>query len=139
MDVMMDVREAARGAGGEVLGDNARFTTVSTDTRTIGPGALFVALRGENFDGHAYLAAARARGGQICVPVEILAAQRNEQRARSDRTRVSRYRGEARVVPEYFAAGAPRRFAHVHHHIHAPSASATTAASENGTRCPAVS
>ena len=58
----MDMREAARGAGGEARGANARFAAVSTDTRTIAAGALFVALRGERFDGHEYLAAARARG-----------------------------------------------------------------------------
>jgi len=62
MEAMMDMREAAQGAGGEARGANARFAAVSSDTRTIREGALFVALRGERFDGHAYLAAARARG-----------------------------------------------------------------------------
>jgi len=38
------------------------YTGVSTDTRTIRPGALFVALSGERFDGHAYLAQAAAAG-----------------------------------------------------------------------------
>ena len=47
MEAMMDLREAARGAGGEAKGANARFAAVSSDTRTIGDGALFVALRGE--------------------------------------------------------------------------------------------
>ncbi len=59
---MMDLREAAQGSGGELRGANARFATVSSDTRRIKEGALFVALRGERFDGHAYLAAAHARG-----------------------------------------------------------------------------
>ncbi|TAK67782.1 MAG: UDP-N-acetylmuramoyl-tripeptide--D-alanyl-D-alanine ligase [Betaproteobacteria bacterium] len=59
---MMDMREAAQGAGGEARGANARFAAVSSDTRTIAEGALFVALRGERFDGHEYIAAARARG-----------------------------------------------------------------------------
>jgi UDP-N-acetylmuramoyl-tripeptide--D-alanyl-D-alanine ligase len=62
MDAMMDMREAAQGAGGEARGANARFAAVSSDTRTIAEGALFVALRGERFDGHDYLATARARG-----------------------------------------------------------------------------
>lgn len=38
------------------------ITSVSTDTRTIKPGALFVALRGENHDGHAFLQAAADAG-----------------------------------------------------------------------------
>jgi len=58
----MDLNEAARASGGVARGDNARFSAVSSDTRTIGEGALFVALRGERFDGHGYLETARARG-----------------------------------------------------------------------------
>ena len=38
------------------------FTGISTDTRTIRPGALFVALEGERFDGHTFLAAAATAG-----------------------------------------------------------------------------
>ncbi|HEX5818353.1 MAG TPA: UDP-N-acetylmuramoyl-tripeptide--D-alanyl-D-alanine ligase [Gemmatimonadales bacterium] len=45
----------------------AAFGGVSTDTRTIGPGELFVALVGERFDGHAYLATARDRGAVAAV------------------------------------------------------------------------
>jgi UDP-N-acetylmuramoyl-tripeptide--D-alanyl-D-alanine ligase len=38
------------------------FTRVLTDTRSIEPGALFVALAGDRFDGHDYLDAAAAAG-----------------------------------------------------------------------------
>ncbi len=62
MDAMMDLYEAAAGAGGEARGANVTFAAVSSDSRTIGGGALFVALRGERFDGHEYIAAAGARG-----------------------------------------------------------------------------
>jgi UDP-N-acetylmuramoyl-tripeptide--D-alanyl-D-alanine ligase len=37
-------------------------TSVSTDTRTLQPGALFVALKGENHDAHDYLEIAQAKG-----------------------------------------------------------------------------
>jgi len=43
------------------------FTGVSTDSRSIGPGELFVALVGDRFDGHAYLTAARERGAIAAV------------------------------------------------------------------------
>lgn len=42
--------------------DAVRIKGVSTDTRTIQPGSLFVPLIGENFDGHAYAAEAFDRG-----------------------------------------------------------------------------
>jgi len=43
------------------------YTAVETDTRTLGAGALFVALRGERFDGHDFLPEAVARdvGGVV--------------------------------------------------------------------------
>jgi UDP-N-acetylmuramoyl-tripeptide--D-alanyl-D-alanine ligase len=49
-------REAANGAA------EPTFTRVLTDTRAVEPGALFVALVGERFDGHDYLDAAVAAG-----------------------------------------------------------------------------
>jgi len=36
--------------------------SISTDTRVLEPGELYVALRGENFDGHAFVGAALERG-----------------------------------------------------------------------------
>jgi len=57
----------------------ADFSGISTDTRTLAAGALFVAIPGERFDGHALLGAARERGARGAVvragtaPVEGLA------------------------------------------------------------------
>ena len=41
--------------------------SVSTDTRTLAPGALYVALKGDRFDGHAFLAEAAAKGAAAAV------------------------------------------------------------------------
>ena len=43
------------------------FEGVSTDSRTLTPGALFVALRGERFDGHRFLAEVAASGARGAV------------------------------------------------------------------------
>jgi UDP-N-acetylmuramoyl-tripeptide--D-alanyl-D-alanine ligase len=43
------------------------YTGVSTDTRSLAPGALFVALRGERFDAHDFLAGAQAAGATGAV------------------------------------------------------------------------
>lgn len=45
------------------------FTRISTDTRELKGGELFVALKGERFDAHAFLAEARARGAVAAVVV----------------------------------------------------------------------
>jgi len=43
------------------------FTGVSTDTRHLPPGAVFVALKGERFDAHEFLAQAKATGAVAAV------------------------------------------------------------------------
>lgn len=43
-------------------GPDCEFSGVSTDSRNLQPGDLFVALRGESFDGHDYLAQVRSAG-----------------------------------------------------------------------------
>ena len=54
---------SARGVPAELSGDGrVGFSSVSTDSRTLSPGALFVALSGERFDGHDYVARARENG-----------------------------------------------------------------------------
>lgn len=45
-----------------LVGADVAFTAVSTDSRKIEPGQLFIALTGPNFDGHDYLAAVAAKG-----------------------------------------------------------------------------
>src|SRR5512143_2316597 len=45
----------------------ATYTDVCTDTRALTPGCLFVALQGERFDAHTFLAQARAGGAAGAV------------------------------------------------------------------------
>jgi len=48
--------------GATLVGDDAGFARVVTDSRQLQPGDLFVALHGEHFDGHEFVAAAAAQG-----------------------------------------------------------------------------
>ena len=59
---MMSLAEAGAVLQGRTSGGDARFAGVSTDSRSIRRGDLFVALRGERFDGHDFLAAAAGDG-----------------------------------------------------------------------------
>ncbi|WP_137952499.1 UDP-N-acetylmuramoyl-tripeptide--D-alanyl-D-alanine ligase, partial [Pseudomonas sp. 2VD] len=45
-----------------LIGEDAVFSAVSTDSRAIGPGQLFIALSGPRFDGHDYLSEVAAKG-----------------------------------------------------------------------------
>ena len=64
---MMDTATAARAVDGRLIGENVRFTRVATDTRTLAPGDLFVALKGERFDGHDFVGAAQERGAAAAL------------------------------------------------------------------------
>ena len=64
---MMGLAEAAQAIGARAVGAEVRFRGVSTDTRTVGAGELFVAIRGERHDGHAFLEAASRRGAAAAM------------------------------------------------------------------------
>jgi UDP-N-acetylmuramoyl-tripeptide--D-alanyl-D-alanine ligase len=58
-----------------LVGDPAlAFTRVHTDTRTLQPGDLFVALRGERFDAHDFLSGVREAGAVAALAQHGLAA-----------------------------------------------------------------
>ena len=53
---MITAAQAAAFAGGTVVGDgNTQITGISTDSRSIPAGSLFIPIRGERFDGHDFL------------------------------------------------------------------------------------
>jgi UDP-N-acetylmuramoyl-tripeptide--D-alanyl-D-alanine ligase len=66
---MMDTGMAARAVGGSVIGAAVPFFRVTTDTRALTPGDLFVALKGDRFDGHDFVGQALA-GGAAAALVE---------------------------------------------------------------------
>ncbi|MEM7506302.1 MAG: UDP-N-acetylmuramoyl-tripeptide--D-alanyl-D-alanine ligase [Pseudomonadota bacterium] len=60
--MLWSAADLAAATGGEIAGDWPGVTGVSIDTRMIGDGELFVALKGDNRDGHAFVAQALAAG-----------------------------------------------------------------------------
>lgn len=64
---MLSLHDAALLVPGATVHGSAVFTRVHTDTRSIEPGDCFVALRGERFDGHDFIAAARAAGAVAVI------------------------------------------------------------------------
>ncbi len=61
---MFNIKDILEASGGKFLigGAEIRFSSVSTDTRTIKQGALFIAIKGPNFDGHNFIEEAKAKG-----------------------------------------------------------------------------
>ncbi len=57
----------AGACGGVLHGEDRAYAAVSTDTRSLGAGDLFIALRGPNFDGNSFAAAAAAAGAAGAV------------------------------------------------------------------------
>ena len=54
-EAMRDIDAAAREIGAGRRGPDASFDGVSTDSRQVSHGDLFVALKGERFDGHDFV------------------------------------------------------------------------------------
>lgn len=70
----MSLEEIAGYTGGEFAGENREnvdISQVSIDSREIGENCLFIAIKGENTDGHRYLSGA-VEGGAVAVMVHQL-------------------------------------------------------------------
>jgi UDP-N-acetylmuramoyl-tripeptide--D-alanyl-D-alanine ligase len=72
--IRMDMRSVAEITGGHLMqnGASVEFQGISTDSRTLQPGELFIPLRGEKYDGHDYLTQAIQRGAAGCISEEML-------------------------------------------------------------------
>ena len=74
MTMMTLAQAQALLPGSQRLGDGSlALQRVHTDSRSLRPGDLFVALRGERFDGHDFLAAARTAGAAAALAEQGLA------------------------------------------------------------------
>jgi UDP-N-acetylmuramoyl-tripeptide--D-alanyl-D-alanine ligase len=70
---MMAMSDATTIVKGNLIGGDARFSGVKTDSRKVAAGDLFVAIPGEKFDGHDFVGdagQAGAAGAVVSAPVE---------------------------------------------------------------------
>lgn len=67
----LTLRQLLEAVNGTLLGDfddlDAQAVQVSTDSRNITPGCLFIPLEGERFDGHSFIQAALEAGAAGCL------------------------------------------------------------------------
>ena len=72
--IRMDMRAVAEITGGHLMqnGASVELQGISTDSRTVQPGDLFIPLRGDQFDGHDYLTQAIQRGAAACLSEEMI-------------------------------------------------------------------
>ncbi len=67
----LTLRQLLEAVNGTLLGDfddlDAQAVQVSTDSRSITPGCLFIPLEGERFDGHSFIQAALEAGAAGCL------------------------------------------------------------------------
>lgn len=63
----MQLSEFTTVLNAKLQGADVTFDAVSTDTRTLQPGELFIAIKGENFDGHKFLEQAINKGASAAL------------------------------------------------------------------------
>jgi UDP-N-acetylmuramoyl-tripeptide--D-alanyl-D-alanine ligase len=68
------VQDFAALCGGRYSGENRAYSGVSTDTRSLQSGEIYLALRGPRFDGNEFLAVAAAAGAAAAVVDRAVAA-----------------------------------------------------------------
>lgn len=69
----LTLNEVIKASNGEILFKNCDgiFNKVSTDTRKIEKGSLFIALKGENFNGNDYVVEAIKKGASVIIVDEV--------------------------------------------------------------------
>ncbi len=72
-EILWDTEEAAEATQGMPQGGSWAASSLSIDTRSLQPGALFIALKGERSDGHAHLVQA-AKEGAVAALVDHVPA-----------------------------------------------------------------
>jgi len=58
----LQASEVALMCGGRLIGDDITVGAVTTDSRDAAPGTMFIAIKGERFDGHDFVAPAAGQG-----------------------------------------------------------------------------
>jgi UDP-N-acetylmuramoyl-tripeptide--D-alanyl-D-alanine ligase len=75
----------AREARGKLVGSDRAFGLVSTDTRSLVPGALFVAIPGDRFDGNDFVPEAEAKGAAGALVSRLAASELPQIEVRDSR------------------------------------------------------
>lgn len=72
---MLSIKDIIKATGGSIAVEgNTKFAGVSIDSRTIKSGELFIALKGDRFDGHDFLIdALRSGGGAVVSNLQFMA------------------------------------------------------------------
>ncbi len=100
----MTLEMLAAELGGELSGANVEFSSLSTDTRTLQPGEVYLALTGENFDGNEFVNQAYARqaaGAIVSRKCEVPLSQlvvKDTHEAHGNIASINRQRSKACVI-----------------------------------------
>lgn len=70
---MMDLMQIAQATNGRLQGNNVRVEGVESDSRRVAPGMLFVALPGDKFNGHDFVAQVAAQGAVAALVSQPIA------------------------------------------------------------------
>lgn len=70
--IKMTLNEIATHLGHNKPTKDINFQGISTDTRTITPGSLFIAIRGEQFDGHDFIEEAVKKGAAAILTDRLI-------------------------------------------------------------------
>jgi len=81
----LTLEQILKAVDGKILvsGKKSSFNKVSTDTRKIEEGSIFIALKGENFNGNEFAVKAAESGAELCIIDEVLEKDMKKYRTSS--------------------------------------------------------
>ena len=100
----MTLSQLLEPCAGEILNSDAEFNSVSIDSRKMHKGELFVAISGQNFDGHAFFAEVESKGAVAAVVSRATSSSlpqlvvKDTTKALGSISRINRQRSGAKVI-----------------------------------------
>lgn len=86
MSFELELDDCIKPLGARLTGDSVMVRGVSIDTRTLKPGELYVAIKGDRFDGHEFVAAAEKSGAAAIMVHEEVDSQLPQLRVGNTQT-----------------------------------------------------
>ncbi|MFV1871752.1 MAG: UDP-N-acetylmuramoyl-tripeptide--D-alanyl-D-alanine ligase [Oleiphilus sp.] len=63
----ISLSQLAKQTSGDLIGPDAEFSSISIDSRTVAPSDLFIAIKGDRFDGHEFIETVEKSGCSLFV------------------------------------------------------------------------
>ncbi len=103
--ILMTLQEIAEAVQGKLVGTDATVSGVCIDTRILAEGDLYIAIKGEQFDGHDFIAQAEKKGALALLVAKQVASDKPQIIVKDTRLALAQLAGAVRAKVQVKVCG----------------------------------